>query len=146
MTDTQPFDIIPARGIADVQNSRTPSKETILLVDPDCAQRQISAILLSELHLQVLEAKSEIEAIELFNSNEVAILLTRLRLIGTGGVELARKVQRIKPEIRVIFTSVCPYDEVRQRHGEAVPRISFVQSPLSVESLRRALIHSSSYG
>ena len=78
----------------------------VLVVDDEPAVRKSAARALAAQRFAPVEAGSAAEALErLAELPEVALLLTDVRMPGTGGVELARMAQAARPGLRVLFMS-----------------------------------------
>jgi hypothetical protein len=82
--------------------------ETILLVEDEPAVREFAVAVLSGHGYRVLQAGSGIEALEVWkwHAARIALLFTDLVLPdGLGGVELAARLRREKPALRVVLAS-----------------------------------------
>lgn len=100
------------------------SGETILVVEDTEATAQITRILLESWGYLVLEAHSPSEALGLFESHadQVHLLLTDVLMPGMSGVQLADELQRRRPELRVVFMSGCPADQLGGRGDAFLPK------------------------
>ena len=82
------------------------SQARILLVDDDDDVRNVAAAMLEELGYSVLTASSGTEALlALKNTIEIDLLLTDVAMPGMSGVELARRVRVLRPDLRIFFAS-----------------------------------------
>jgi CheY-like chemotaxis protein len=82
--------------------------ETILMVEDDPSLRAVVRIALSRLGYRVLEASTGAGALEAWaqNRNEIRLLLTDLVMPGgMNGKELARRLLKEEPELKVIYMS-----------------------------------------
>ena len=85
-----------------------PGSETILVVDDDSDVRKVSTAMLQTLGYRTLEADSGEEAVDLLSVYEAEIDLLFTDVVmgrGMSGPELAVAAQRIRPGIKVLFTS-----------------------------------------
>jgi len=82
--------------------------ETILLVEDEPAVREFAVALLSGHGYRVLQACSAVEALEVWkwHGARIALLFSDLVLPdGLGGMELAVRLRKEKPELKVVLTS-----------------------------------------
>ncbi len=121
----------PARA-ADAANG-------VLLVDDDVAVRTTTRRLLERHGWRVLEATDGAAALTLFQAHrdEVAIVLTDVRMPVMDGVQLALAVRRIVADFPVVFFS--GYDELEQHAAEGIDRVPLIAKPFSTSELLRVL-------
>ncbi len=88
-------------------NKLPKGNETILVVDDDQWVRRLIVETLKELGYNCLEASSGEEAINLLRDykGEVHLLLTDVIMPGINGKELAEKIKKERPEIKIVFIS-----------------------------------------
>jgi len=82
--------------------------ETVLLVEDDSAVREFATAVLRGQGYRVLQAGTGHEALETWQWHQARISLLFTDLVlpdGLGGVELAARLRREKPELRVVLTS-----------------------------------------
>jgi CheY-like chemotaxis protein len=98
--------------------------ETILIVEDQMATAQITRILLESWGYRVLEAHSGPEALEVFehNSDAIELLLTDVIMPGLGGVQLAEDLARRKPELRIVYMSGYPAEQLDGGHAAFLPK------------------------
>ena len=119
--------------------------EIILLVEDESEVRNLTRTLLKRHGYQVLEAANGVEALSVWQAQRetVALLLTDLVMpAGLGGQELARQLQAMQPNLKVVFISGYSAEiagrELQLHHGEF-----FVQKPFAadnlLETIRRSL-------
>jgi CheY-like chemotaxis protein len=86
---------------------RAGRSETILIVEDQAATAQITRILLESWGYRVIEAHSGAEALTLFHQHEheVRLVLTDMIMPGLSGTQLADKLVRLKPTLRIVFMS-----------------------------------------
>ena len=108
--------MLPAAPAAALLPVRRPAKvvvvkgglETMLLVEDDPAVREFAVAVLRGHGYRVLQAASGLDALEVWkwHGSRIALLVTDLVLPdGLGGVELAARLRREKPTLRVVLTS-----------------------------------------
>lgn len=90
--------------------------ETILFVEDDPSMRAVLARMLGHLGYTVLAAAQSAEALQIAQqqSRPIHLLLTDMIMPGLSGSELAQVLQRDRPELRVLFISGYPLDEIRK--------------------------------
>ncbi len=111
--------------------------ETILLVEDEEAVRRIAARILTARGYQMLVASSGEEALQLLESaNHVHLLLTDVVLPGMNGKVLAERVQALRPDVKVLYTSGYTSD-VALRHRLLEHGASLVQKPFTAAGLGR---------
>jgi PAS domain S-box-containing protein len=99
---------VPATGAREAEPNARGGTERMLLVEDDFAVRAITQQLLEAHGYRVWKAESAPEALELWrdHASEVDLLLSDLVLPGSlSGRELAERLQREKPGLKVIFMS-----------------------------------------
>jgi len=113
---------------------RMEGKETILVVEDQAATAQITRILLESWGYQVLEAHCPDEALAIFDSQrgQVHLMLTDVNMPGMGGEQLAMELRRRNPELRVVYMSGYPANQVA---GDA----AFLPKPFNPASLSRMI-------
>jgi CheY-like chemotaxis protein len=78
----------------------------VLIVDDDEATLDITAEVFEILGYDVVTAESGRVALEVLRKNpRVSVLFTDIQMPGMGGKELAEIALRLRPAIRVVFTS-----------------------------------------
>ncbi|MFC3080182.1 response regulator [Phenylobacterium terrae] len=83
-----------------------PGDAVALLVDDDAAVREITAAMLRDIGLQVIEAGSGGEALELLERRErLDLVLMDFAMPGMNGAELAREVRARRPGLPVLFAT-----------------------------------------
>jgi len=93
---SQPQLDIPADG----------GSETILVVEDHDGLREYSTSVLRELGYQILEASEGSQALKLLNTRQdVKLLFTDVVLPGLNGRQLADEALRIRPDLKVLFTT-----------------------------------------
>ena len=91
----------------EVEQPTIPGKsgERVLLVEDDDPVRAFAVKLLEQNGYQVVEAASALEALENRKSSDIDLLITDVVMPGMNGVELAERLARTLPEMKVLFLS-----------------------------------------
>ena len=115
--------------------ARTHGGETILVVEDQPATAQITRILLESWGYRVLEAHGGAEALDVFENHreQIQLVLSDVLMPEMSGPHLARELQRRRPDLRVIFMSGYPNDELIQRETAFLPK------PFNPASLSRII-------
>ena len=106
--------------------------ENILLVEDDAEIRLMLKRVLEGCGYRVAEAESAESALEL--ENRFDLLLTEAILPGMNGGQLARRLQRARPGMRVVYISGHSQSSVI-RHGVPVDDDRFVSKPFKTDAL-----------
>ncbi|HEY1562963.1 MAG TPA: ATP-binding protein [Caulobacteraceae bacterium] len=113
------------------------SPVTILLVDDDPLIAGSTVALLEDLGHRVVEANSGVDALHLLtNGLRPDLMITDYAMPGMTGVELAREVQRLLPQLPVLLaTGFAELDEADQRD---LPRLAkpYTQDQLATQIAR----------
>jgi len=110
--------------------------ETILVVEDDKTQREITVKLLQDGGYRVLEAKDAEDALTIMAASqpEVDLLLTDVIMPDKSGAELARQAKESHPNLRSMFMSGYTGDLVG-RQGVLMEEASFLEKPFTRRSL-----------
>ena len=107
----------------------------ILIVEDETRMRQVVAMMLSDLDLQIFEAIDGIEAMAVFERETIHLILTDLKLPRMTGMEVLDQVKQRSPETPVIImTAFGSIDNAIEaiRHGA----FDYVTKPFKEERLR----------
>jgi two-component system, cell cycle sensor histidine kinase and response regulator CckA len=112
------------------------SGETILLVEDDRANMQMTTIMLKKLGYQVLSANSPRDAFSTAEKEgrRIRMLLTDVIMPEMNGRDLAESITGTYPEIRVMFMSGYTSDVIAH-HGVLDEGMHFIQKPFSMKEL-----------
>jgi PAS domain S-box-containing protein len=112
--------------------------ETILVAEDDPAVRSLVSHVLRRLGYEVLEAAapSQAELIAERHNGEIHMLLSDVVMPGTRGPELARRLRRLRPGIRVLFISGYTDDAVVS-DGVLEGQGEFLEKPFTALALGR---------
>lgn len=78
---------------------------TVLCVDDNVTALRVRKLVLESAGYSVLATEDAENAIQLFTSTDVGIVLTDYFLQGTTGTELAAEMKRLKPGIPIVILS-----------------------------------------
>jgi DNA-binding NtrC family response regulator len=110
----------------------------LLVVDDDEHIRGVCRAVAEESGMRVLDVGTAEEALEMLELASVDILLTDLRLPGTSGLELLRRVTEIYPDIAVVMlTQYGTIDSAVE--ATRIGAADYVTKPFRVEELRARL-------
>jgi CheY-like chemotaxis protein len=101
--------------------------ETILFVDDDELVRKSAAILIASLGYRVLSARSGPEALEILRQDTtIDLLFTDVFMPGgLHGPQLVNAARRLRPELKVLFTSgFFEHEEIRDALDPSIEQVS----------------------
>lgn len=113
---------------------------TVLLVDDEVDLRAIVAYVLAQDGYRVLEADDGEGALALLRSGApVDLLFTDVAMPGLDGLALAEAAKRLRPELRILYTSAYGADGVgrARRHG---PVLEKPWRPAQLQAVLRELL------
>ena len=133
------------RNDRDANSSLPPSKsfdreETILLVEDDAALREVTRELLRKNGYQVFTADSDSQTLQVWErfGHQIDLLLTDMLIPHRAtGLDLAKKLKREKPALKVVITSGFGR-EIGDR-DPAFESAAFLQKPYTPEALLRVI-------
>ena len=123
----------PARAVTPARGT-----ETILVVEDEQALRKAIKRILESAGYTVLAAANGGEALLLLEHHEgpVYLMLTDLVMPGLSGRELAQRLARMRPDVKVLYMSGYSDDTVVP-HGVLDEGTHFVGKPFTIEELTR---------
>ncbi|HEY2955009.1 MAG TPA: PAS domain S-box protein [Candidatus Eisenbacteria bacterium] len=126
----------PERPIGD----RLHGVETVLLVEDEEAVRSLVRDALEGRGYRVLVACNGVEALDLAGryAETIDLLVSDVVMPHMNGGELAQRLERIKPGLRVLFVSGYTDDAII-RHGVLEARTAFLQKPFGLDVLARTV-------
>jgi len=109
--------------------------ETILLVEDEAALRNLAKRILSQKGYRVLEASDGAIALRLAASHvgEIDLVLTDVAMPNLGGRGMVEELRELSPDVRVLFMSGYPKEEVFSDKTSA--RIPYLQKPFTSDIL-----------
>ncbi len=110
--------------------------ETILIVEDDSSLRWLTVQILTQFGYTVLEAGDGSQALALAEerAGNIDILLTDVVMPGCNGRQLARQVEQLYPQIKVLLMSGYTAEIVAQQDGKEIA-LAFLEKPLTPEEL-----------
>ncbi len=110
-------------------------EETILVVEDEPALRQLIRTVLSTHGYTVLDAPDGTTAVRLGreHAGTIHLLLTDVILPGMNGLEIARELSGVRPDVRVLFISGYARDTALAQGS--LPGTSFLHKPFSPDAL-----------
>ncbi|HAM97725.1 MAG TPA: hypothetical protein DCQ26_03870 [Marinilabiliales bacterium] len=92
------------------------SKKKILFVDPDITSYYLVSEILTEYGIEIMSAKSGLEAIRLFRENpHIDCLITEIKVPGLDGFGILRATREMNPSIVVIAQTAYVHDNMKQQ-------------------------------
>ncbi|MBN1941785.1 MAG: response regulator [Phycisphaerae bacterium] len=115
--------------------------ETILVAEDDESVRQLVVHVLREAGYTVLETANAREAMPLGHeyAAQIDLMLTDVIMPGLSGLELAKKIQPLRPDMRVLFISGYAKLSALAGGGEFPTGAGFLAKPFSREALLQAV-------
>jgi PAS domain S-box-containing protein len=110
--------------------------ETILVVEDEESVRSLTVLALNRQGYQVFQAENGVEALEIIekNADRIQLVMTDMVMPQMGGPELAEKIIKTYPHIRLLFLSGYS-DQLAVSHGIQGKKIDFIQKPFSMHQL-----------
>lgn len=110
--------------------------ETVLILENNNRLRNLTRKILQERGYMVLEAQDGEEALKVCEEHEglIHLLLTDVVMPQMSGKEVAKRLQSLRPETKVIYMSGYLDDSIA-RHGVLAQDVNFVQKPFSPKDL-----------
>jgi PAS domain S-box-containing protein len=114
----------------------TNGTETILVAEDEEHVRNLAVSVLRSCGYHVLPAKDGPEAIQISEqySQPIHLLITDVVMPQLGGRELAERLQRQRPALRVMYISGYVDEEISQ-YSASTPGMSFMSKPFTIEDL-----------
>jgi len=110
--------------------------ETILLVEDDPQLRELSSSVLSHCGYRVLKASTPEDGIAICESNhrDIRLLVTDVVMPRMNGRQLAERIQKVSPQIRVLYISGYT-DNAIVHYGVLDPGLWFLAKPFTLSAL-----------
>ncbi|HLK40826.1 MAG TPA: PAS domain S-box protein, partial [Polyangiaceae bacterium] len=140
------FEVLLPRTAEAARSTRRPEgapaavqgHETILLVEDEPQVRKLARECLERDGYRVLEATGPVHALALSHDHRgsIDLLLTDVVMPQMSGPEVAKRLKKTRPDMKVLCTSGYT-DETVVRHGILEAGIAFLQKPYTPDSLLR---------
>ena len=110
----------------------------VLLVDDNAANLLSLRTILEDLPLALVEGRSGVQALELIQSREFAVILLDLRMTDMGGFETVRRIRSFNGlnPTPIIFLTANDADRAQQEEAYALGAIDLLTKPLLPAALR----------
>ena len=119
-------------------NVVTLSKETILIVDDELAQREVLARMLKKLGYNVDSVQSGEEAVDYLQKKKPALVLLDMVMPGIDGAETYRRILKFQPNQRaIILTGYAEPKRLQEAQKMGIGII--IQKPVSPHGLKEAV-------
>ena len=111
-------------------------QETILLVEDEPSILKITTIILTKQGYTVLTANSPVEAVRVAgeHAGEIHLLMTDVVMPDMNGLDLAKKLLPLYPQLKVLFISGYTANVIAH-HGVLDKGMNFLQKPFSLPDL-----------
>ncbi|HMG70362.1 MAG TPA: response regulator [Gemmatimonadaceae bacterium] len=126
----------PRKATAYVAEKSVRTTETILLVEDEAAVRTLAKKILSQKGYRVFEAADGAIALRVAAAHvgEIDLVLTDVAMPNLGGRGLVEELRELSPEIRVLFMSGYPKEEIFPDKATG-SRTPYLQKPFTGETL-----------
>src|SRR6185312_5417732 len=124
---------------AAVQQHWSPLPSKVLVVDDSAANLIALGAVLKPLEVQVVEARSGVEAIERVANDTFAVALLDVQMPGMDGFELAQRLREMQPggnELPILFLTAIHRDEIYVKRGYAAGGADYIMKPFDADVLR----------
>ena len=122
--------------MAEVSNAAEP---TVLVVDDEEPIRQLERRILESGGYRVLEAARAVDAFALLqDAVRVDLLIADLLMPDIGGEEMARRIRRDRPDIKVLYVTA-HIDELMDDRSTLWDGEAFLDKPFSAKALLEAV-------
>ena len=125
-----------AEGVTETKPAAIPrGNETILVVEDEGAVRELACEFLNNAGYAVLEAKNGAEALETIeqHAGTIHMILADMIMPKMGGAELAERLKKARPEIKMLFMS--GYSEHAGMHSGQFSAQALLPKPFSIATL-----------
>ena len=124
---------------AAVQQQWSPLPSKVLVVDDSAANLIALGAVLKPLEVQVVEARSGVEALERVANDTFAVALLDVQMPGMDGFELAQRLREMQPggnELPILFLTAIHRDEIYVKRGYAAGGADYIMKPFDADVLR----------
>jgi CheY-like chemotaxis protein len=112
--------------------------ETILIVEDDDDVREVAVQILRTQGYRVLETSNGSDALQHseHEAGPIHLMVTDVVMPGMNGPDLAKRLNPLHPEMRVLYVSGYTDDAI-VHHGVLEEGVNYIQKPFTVEGLAR---------
>jgi PAS domain S-box-containing protein len=120
------------------ERARLRGTETVLLVEDEEGVRKVAREFLEEAGYTVLEARNGDDALQIaaMHTGPLHLLVTDVVMPRMSGRELAERLTKMKPDLRVLYISGYTDDAI-VHHGVLEAGVAFLQKPFNRDALFR---------
>ncbi len=126
----------PAAPEPETDSARAGGAETVLVVEDEDGVRALTSKILQTAGYTVLEAASAEEALVVCDryTGPIHVMVTDVVMPGLSGRELARRIETLRPRMRVLYISGYTEEAIVQ-HGVLDAGLEFIQKPFTPKAL-----------
>ena len=110
-----------------------PEGSSVLVVEDEPSVRALVQDILCAEGYNVLETDDPWEALGVAESYPIRLLITDVRMPEMNGPELARRIESIRPELKVLFMSASAIDDLLE------PSAHFIAKPFRLDGILHRL-------
>lgn len=77
----------------------------VLIIEDEARMREVMIMLLSDLQIKIFEAADGEQAVDIFDNENIHLVITDLKLPKRGGMEVLRHIKESRPEVPVIIVT-----------------------------------------
>lgn len=77
----------------------------VLIIEDEARMREVMIMLLSDLQIKIFEAADGEQAVDIFENENIHLVITDLKLPKRGGMEVLKHIKESRPEIPVIIVT-----------------------------------------
>ena len=127
-----------ARGRANKIEALPAGTETVLVVEDEEEVRKLTVLVLKRQGYKILEAAQGGGALLICEKHDgpIHLMVTDVVMPGMSGHDLAKRVESLHPEMKVLYMSGYTDDAI-VHHGVLEPGTNFIQKPFTPDSLAR---------
>lgn len=108
---------------------------TVLVVDDEEEVVEVVRELFREEGMEPIGSRSAEEALMIFRKKEIDLVVTDVKMEGMDGVEMAKEMRDLRPDIPIIFISA--YVDSYELKGKIGGSFSFFHKPFDLSDLLR---------
>jgi len=143
-TEIQVYLPIVDRKVQDIPTDRNETieggTEKILLVDDELTIARMQQLMLERLGYQVFTRTGSVDALEAFKANvdTFDLVITDMNMPNMNGVQLAKEIKKIRPEIPIILCTGFSY-QVNDEKSKALGIQGFLMKPVVKKEIARII-------
>lgn len=122
--------------MADVDNLN--SKGPIILIAEDEDSNYLLLKTILQKHCDLLRAKTGKEALDLFGSNTVDLILLDIKMPEMNGIEALKEIRKLNTEIPIVMQSAYVFDS-DMKAAEEAGASDFVTKPIIIKMLKATI-------